>query len=53
MHNIDCNNKKNMEIYTFAGTLARRDRIVDGQTFQINKIQASLRQVISALTLYM
>jgi hypothetical protein len=33
----------NIESYTFAGTSARRYRIVDGQKFQINKMQASLR----------
>jgi hypothetical protein len=28
-----------MESYTFAGTSARRYRIVDGQNFQGNKVQ--------------
>jgi hypothetical protein len=32
-----------MESYTFAGTSAHRYRIVDGQKFQIHKMQASLR----------
>jgi hypothetical protein len=37
----------NMESYTFAGSSTRRYRIVDGQKFQINKMQASLRHLSS------
>jgi hypothetical protein len=39
--------KINMESYSFAGTSARRYRIVDDQKFQINKMQASLLYLTS------
>jgi hypothetical protein len=38
----------NMESYTFAGTSAHWYRIVDDQTFQKNKMQASLRYFSSS-----